>query len=191
MLSTRVNQWLSEKDAYRKVLGSFSQPLTARQISKKTGIPAYTCSYVIARFVDFGVLVCLNSGAQSSRLYGLTESGHRYLRKLHSNQNRVYTKPILPDIDWSLYGFVCFGHRSAVLKALAHPMQPSEIKRLFRLQGSSIRISANNIRDIIRLFTAKEIVRPVKIRKKAHLRYELTDLGTKLRRLLMQAEAAL
>jgi hypothetical protein len=31
----------------------------------------------------------------------------------------------------------------------------------------------------------------MKIRKKAHPRYELTDLGTKLRQLLIRADAAL
>ena len=67
-------------------------------------------------------------------------------------------------------------------------MQPAEIKRILRLHKPDIKISANNVRDIVQLFLAKEIVRPVKIRKKAHLRYELTDSGNKLRQLIIQAE---
>lgn len=189
MLNTRVYQWLTAKEERKKVLLAFSQPLISRQISKKTGIPAHTCSSVIAKLVNSGVLICLNSGARSSRLFWLTEIGHQCLQAMYTSQNRVYKRTILPKMDWSLYGWVCFRHRSAVIKALAYPMQPSEIKRLFRLQNTDIRISANNIRDIIRLFAAKGIVRSVKVKNKVHPRYELTETGIKIRDLLVRAEA--
>lgn len=187
VMNKRVYQWLNEKDDRKRVLQAFNQPLISRQISRKTGIPQGTCSYLIATFVDKGLLVCLNSSAQNSRLYWLTENGHHCLQKLIKH----YHKPKLPDIDWTLYGWTCYTHRSAIIKMLIQPMQPSEIKRLFRLQGTHIRISANNIRDIIRLFLSKGIVRPVKLKKRAHLLYELTDLGTKLRQLLIRAETHL
>ena len=51
-----------------------------------------------------------------------------------------------------------------------------------------MKISANNIRDVIKLLLEKGIVQKVHIRKKAHPRYELTDSGIKLRELLIQAE---
>ena len=70
-------------------------------------------------------------------------------------------------------------------------MQPSEIKRILRIQRAHIRISANNIRDVVRLLLTKGIFRPVKVKKKAHLRYELTELGIKFRQLLIQAEQRL
>ena len=70
-------------------------------------------------------------------------------------------------------------------------MQPSKVKRILRLRKANIRISANNIRDVIRLLLSKGIVRPVKVKKKAHLRYELTELGIKFRQLLIQAEQRL
>ena len=190
-MNKKVYQWLSEQETRKTVLKAFNQPLISRQISKKTGIPANTCSYVIANFVDKGLLVCLNSKSHSSRLYWLTEEGHPYRKKLYRDQNLLYKESVLPNIDWTIYGLICFTHRSAVIKALIGPMQPSEIKRILRLQRSHIRISANNIRDIIRFFSSKGIVRPVKIRKKAHLRYELTDLGIKLRNLLIKANAPL
>lgn len=189
VMNKEVYQWLNEKDDHKKVLQAFAQPLISRQTSKKTGIPQGTCSYVIATFVDKGLLVCLNPNAQNSRLYWLTGNGHRVLKKLSKNQS--YKNLVPMDIDWELYGQICYRHRSAVIKALTEPMQPSEIKRLFRLQGMHIRISANNIRDITRWFLAKGIVRPVKVRKRAHLLYELTDLGTKFRHLLIQAERPL
>ena len=190
MMNKRVYQWLSEQEDRKTILQTFNQPLISRQISKRTGIPSCTCSYVIATFVDKGLLICLNSVARNSRLYWLTGQGRQCRRKLFLENNQICKETELPDIDWNLYGWVCFNHRSAIIKALTHPMQPAEIKRLFRLQGTLIRISANNIRDIIRLFLAKGIVRPVKVRKRAHLLYELTDIGTKLRHLLIHAEAA-
>jgi DNA-binding MarR family transcriptional regulator len=188
MLNTRVYQWLNARNEFKSVVLSLNQPSVSRQISKKTGIPAHTCSYVIAKLENSGVLICLNSGARSSRLYWLTETGHHYLQTLYTRQNRTYNKPLLPAIDWTLYGWACFSHRSAIIKSLTHPMQPSEIKRLFRLQRTHIRIRANNIRDVVRLLLAKGIVRPVKIRNKAHLRYELTETGIKLRQLLVSAD---
>ncbi len=177
------------KNERKKVLLAFSQPLISRQISKKTGIPAHTCSSVIAMLENSGVLVCLNSCARNNRIFWLTETGHQCVQAMYTSQNRTYNRPILSNMDWSLYGWACSSHRSAILKALTHPMQPSEIKQLFRMQKIDIRISANNIRDIIRLFLAKGIVRPVKVRKRVHLRYELTETGIKIRDLLLSAEA--
>ena len=188
-MKKQVYQWLNEQENRKTILKSFNQPLISRQISKKTGIPANTCSYVIATFVDKGLLICLNSKSNSSRLFWLTDEGLQLRKKLFQNHNLSYKQPVLSNIDWSLYGWTCFAHRSSVIKILTYPMQPSEIKRLFRLQGTHIRISSNNIRDIVKLFLAKGIVRPVKVRKKAHLRYELTDLGIKLRDLLIKANA--
>ena len=191
MVNKQIYQWLSEQENRKIVLKVFNQPLISRQISKRTGIPQDTCSYLIAQFVDVGLLVCLNPKARNCRLYWPTEKGHQCCRKLYRDPNRLHKKPELLEIDWPLYGWVCFSHRSAIIKALTHPMQPSEIKRFFRIQGTHIRISANNIRDIVRLFLSRGIVRPVKIQKKAHLRYELTDLGIKLRQLLIQADVSL
>ncbi len=191
MINEKIDQWLMEQGNRQEVLCILKQPLTARQISKKTGIPLDTCSYYIAKFVDWGLLICLNPNARNSRLYWLTKTGHPCRRKFCQKENYTYNEPELPDINWNLYGWLCFNHRSAVIKILTYPMQPSEIKRIIRLQGSQVKISANNIRDIIKLFIARGLVRSVPIRKKAHWRYELTPLGTKLRQLLVQAEAPL
>ena len=68
-------------------------------------------------------------------------------------------------------------------------MQPSEMKRRLRMKAPDIRISANNVRDIIKLFLAKGLVQKIFVRKKAHARYELTEAGHLHRNLLMRAEA--
>jgi hypothetical protein len=93
-----------------------------------------------------------------------------------------------PNLDWQLYGEVCFSHRAAVLKTLTQPMQPAHIKRRARFQDPTIRMSANNVRDVIRFLRSKRIVQPVELRKKAHPRYQLTDTGRQIQRLLLQAE---
>ena len=170
---------------------AINQPVTAKQLSQRTGIPVDTSSYLLAKLKIKGLLTCLNPGAIKSRLYGLTEFGIRCRKQLHQVLGLPHKEYNKPDINWHLYGWVNFNHRSAIIKILTTPMQPAEIKKVLRIRRPNIKISANNVRDIIKLFLARDIVRPVKIRKRAHPRYELTDLGTKLRQLLLQADAVL
>jgi hypothetical protein len=191
MKNSKVYQWIIEEGNRKKILIAVSQPMTAKQLSRTTGIPVDTCSYLISKFTFKGVLICLNPSAVKSRLYWFTKFGIRCRKQLHQVLDLPYEEYTLPDIDWHLYGWVNFNHRTAVIKTLTAPMQPSEIKRFLRVHRSGVRISANNIRDIIKLFSARSIVRPVKIKKKAHPRYELTELGTKFRQLLIRGDAAL
>ena len=180
-----------EEGNRKKILIAVNQPVTAKQLTRRTGIPADTCSYLLGRFTIKGILICLNPGAIKSRLYWLTKIGIRFRKQLHQDLSMTYKEYTLLNIDWHLYGWINFNHRKAIIRILTIPMQPSEIKRVLRIHRSSVKISANNIRDIIKLFLARNIVRPVKIRKKAHPRYELTDLGIKLRQLLIQANSAI
>lgn len=191
MRYTRVYQWLRADERRRRILLVLNQPLTTRQISRKTGIPADTCSYLIARSVEMGMLFCLNSRARTSRLYWLTSRGRRCRRRLCLEFRIKGEEFPGPDVDWALLGWVSFRHRSAVLRMLTEPMQPSEIRRRIRQRLSHVKISANNTRDIIRLFEKKGIVRRVYVPRKAHPRYELTDKGISLQRLLMTAESPL
>ena len=173
----------------REILLAFNQPLTTKQVAGKTGIPEDICGYLIAKFAKNGLAACLNPIAGNSRLYWLTDLGKKRQKDMCGKLNLPCREYDLPNIDWQLYGWICFNHRSAVIKTLTEPMQPSKIKQILRIQKPNIKISANNIRDIIRLFLTKGIVRPVKIKKKAHLRYELTDLGRTLRHLLINSKA--
>jgi len=189
MQTSKTNTWIQKSESRKKVLTALKQPLTAKQISKKTGLLESACSDTIARFVRRGLLTCLNPKARTSRLYWLTETGKRNHRKLCRHLNLPQAELELPDIDWDLYGWLCFKHRSAVIRAMSGPMQPSEIKRALRNHGASIRISANNVRDIIKLFLAKGLVRVVKIKNRAHLRYELIKSAIEMQQLLIKAES--
>ncbi len=167
--------------------------MTAKQLSRKTRIGIDTCSHVVGRFAQQHLAVCLNPAARSSRLYGLTDLGRKCREKLC----RALGLPEKPEVcevlgvDWELYGWLCFSHRAAIMRILSEAMQPSAMKRKLRSVNSSVKISANNIRDVIRLFLQKGIVRKILVRKKAHPRYELTEDGLAFQKLLFLAEARL
>ena len=187
-MTSNVHEWIKKEESRRKILMTIAQPLTGKQIGRRTDIPIDTCSYVVAKLVTRGLLTCLNPQARNSRLYWLTDRGIQCQKKLHQDLALTYEEYDLPSIDWALYGWICFSHRSIVMKTLIAPMQPSEIKRTIRKRKPGTKISANNIRDVTKLLLEKQIVQKVYVRKKAHPRYELSDSGNQFRELLMQSE---
>ena len=56
-------------------------------------------------------------------------------------------------------------------------MQPTEIKRAALFNDSELRMSANNVRDVIRYLESNGLVRQVHARKKVHPRYGLSEKG--------------
>ena len=189
-MTSNVHEWISKEEGRGKILTTIKQPLTGKQVGRRTGIPIDTCSYVVAKLVTRGLLTCLNPEARNGRLYWLTDLGIQCRKRLCQDLALTYEEYDLPRIDWALYGWVCFSHRSIVMKTLTAPMQPSEIKRMIRKRKTEMKISANNIRDVVKLLLEKGIVQKVQVRKKAHPRYELTDSGNQFRELLMQSEMA-
>lgn len=187
-MTSNVYEWIKKEESRKKTLTALKMPLTAKQLARKTGIPVETCSYLITKFALKGLVTCLNPEARNSRLYWLTEVGIGCQKRLCQEFGISYRECGLQRIDWALYGWLCYSHRSIVIKMLNKPMQPSEIKRQIRIQKPNTKISANNIRDVVKLLLEKELVQKVYVRKKAHPRYELTELGIKLRQLLIQAE---
>lgn len=89
-----------------------------------------------------------------------------------------------PVVDWEVYGWICYNHRSAVIKALTKPLQPTEIRKEVKRRFPEIKISANNVVDILQLFLEKDVIRSVKIRRKARCCYELTKIGKEFQSLL-------
>lgn len=124
---------------------------------------------LVRRLRHRGLVQCLNPNARRSRVYARTDAA-------------------LPRVDWALYGWVCFSHRRAVLEALDEPRQPSAIKRRARYLHPGIRLSANNVRDIIREFREHNIVQPVSVRGRAHPAYALTPTGTALQTQVLENE---
>ena len=93
-----------------------------------------------------------------------------------------------PIVDWELYGWICYSHRAAIIKALTEPLQPASIRRKIKRLFPDIKISANNVADILQLFLKKGVIKPVSIRRKVFCRYELTELGNKFQILLCRVE---
>ena len=93
-----------------------------------------------------------------------------------------------PQVDWNLYGWVCFNHRSAVIKALDKPMQPAAIKKRVKFLFPDIRMSANNVRDIIRLFLDRRVLEIARGGSGHHPKYRLTPSGRDLQLLLCRAQ---
>ena len=163
--------------------------MTVKQISHQMEMSLDSCSHVLGELVAHGLMECLNPIARQSRVYWLTELGvvcQRLLRKAFGLSALTHD---FPEVDSNLYGWVCFSHRSAVIKALRGPMQPVAIKKRALEQNPRLRMSANNVRDVVSALLAKGIVRAVKIRREGHLRYELTEVGRKLQELSWRMDA--
>lgn len=182
--------WIEQSDKRKLILNSLNQPLTATHVARRTGIGRDTCLHHLWALTIRRILRCLNKDTRFNRLYGLTNLGkacQRRLRGLQSSEPNSYHEP---DILWDLYSSVCYRHRAAVIESLREPMQAATVKRKARLGDSTLRMSANNARDVMRYLLKKQIARRVAVRKKKHPRYELTSLGREFQQLLLNVRAA-
>ncbi len=177
--------WLIQSERRKTILVNFHQPLTATQIARCTAITLDSCLHLLWGLIVYGVLYYVNAATRYSRLYWLTDLGKVSQRKLREKQALRPLAHSFPDIPWDLYSSVCYSHRSAVLRSLHGPMQAAAVKRRAVFQNPQLRMSANNVRDVMRYLLSTGIARRVEVRKKAHPRYELTDLGRTFQQLLV------
>jgi len=188
MTPKRLYEWLRQGKRRQEVLLQLKQPMTAKQLCRVQNANLDSISFALSELSSKGFVVCLNPESRSSRLYWLTDLGEKSHNRLRKLRKLPLPSFDIPQLDWHLYGWVCFRHRSAIIRALVEPLQPATIKRRALAQNPKLTMSANNVRDIIRLFREKGIVQPVKIWRKSHLRYELTELGQTIKKLLQNAE---
>ena len=191
MQYSKINKWINQDESRKKVLISIQQPMMAKQLGRQTAVPNETCSYLLSKFAHLQLCVCLNPEAVNSRVYWITDLGRAVQSQLRREINLPVMDISLPSVNWDIYGQLCYSHRSVVLRALTEPMQPSEIRRKIRYRFPRARINANNVRDIIRRFSKQGLVQKVVVRKKVHPRYELTEVGMQLQKLLNRAETGL
>ena len=180
-------RYVAQSERRKRVLSALTQPLTVKQLSSLASLKLPTCCHVLSELRIYKVVRCLNRRARRSRLYWLTKLGHQCRDALNDSACRDSNPADSPYINWDLYGAVCFSHRSAVLRAISGPMQSATIKRVARFQDPTIRMSANNVRVVIKFFAAQGIVTRIHIRGNHHPRYELTDLGRRFQLLILRA----
>ncbi|MCI0624779.1 MAG: hypothetical protein L0387_24560 [Acidobacteria bacterium] len=184
-----AHYWLIQSKRRIAILAGLDQPLTASQISRRTGFTLDSCLALLWGMVVFGILFHLNPSTRYNRLYWLTRLGIVCQRRLRQKLGLRQIAHRFPDTRWDLYSSVCYSHRSAVLKAMRGPMQAAEIRRRAHFQDPGLRMSANNVRDVMRYLLSKGIVRRVTIHRKRHPRYELTEVGMTFQDLLVGARA--
>lgn len=190
--------WLLQGLRRQDVLASLRQPLTPTQLSERLGFSLDTLTQVLRELTIYQLVSCLNPAARKSRVYGLSSLGVICRDRLA----RDFQLSILPydapaTVDWNLYGWTCFNHRRTVLLTLEGPTQPAAIARTAARQHrpgfgerTELRMSANNCRDVVKLFLQKGIVEPVRIRGKGHIHFQLTAAGKELQRLLRRATSS-
>jgi hypothetical protein len=187
-MQKEVYRWLTQGKRRRKIIARLKQPMTAKQLAQATDMREDCCSYVLQELSMYRLVYCLNPEARRSRLYWLTDKCKQYqerILKTHGMSTYAYNFPV---VDWGLYGWICYNHRTAIIKVLTKALQPTAIRREIRKHFPGMKISANNVADILRLFLKKKIVQPVYIQRKVFCRYELTKLGNKFQILLKQVK---
>jgi hypothetical protein len=167
----------------QRVCLAVTQPMTATQLSGRLDRSLARCSKALLGLKSHKLMKCLNPAALRNRLFWLTPLGKRLRRHLDNQASSSYD---FPHIDWKLYAKVCFSQRSQVIRTLAFPMRPSEIKRRAARLFPGCRMSANNVRDVIRYLTTRGVTCPVKLRKRKYPKYRLTEIGLRMRRLLLR-----
>ncbi len=183
-----VYRWLTQGKRRKRIVAHLKQPMTAKQLAQVTSMREDCCSYVLKELSAYQLVYCLNPGARRSRLYWLTNKCKQYQKKILKTHGLPIYDYDFPIVDWKLYGWICYSHRAAIINVLTEPLQPASIRRKIKQLFPDMKISVNNVADILRLFLKKRIIKPVSIRRKVFLRYELTELGNKLQALLCRVE---
>lgn len=187
-MQREVYNWIKKSERRIVITTHLKQPMTAKQLAHITGMREDCCSYVLQELSSNQLVYCLNPKSRRSRLYWLTGEGKQYQKKILKTHGLPIYSYNFPIVDWKLYGWVCYSHRAAIIKAITEPMQPASIRRKIKQLFPDMKISANNVADILRLFSKKRIIEPVNIPRQAFCRYDLTELGNKLQTLLCQVE---
>ncbi len=180
-------EWLQRGRLRHEAFLCVKQPFTVCQLARDLQ-KSWPAARFLLRELELKRLVkCLNRDSGRRKVYWLTWKGivcHRRLRK-HCGMSALDYR--LPDLDWALYGGLCYTHRAAVVKVLEEPLQAVEIRRRACARDPRLRLSANNVRDVLKALKSEGVVAPVQIKKKAHTRFQLTESGAICRRFLLQA----
>ena len=169
------------------ILVAMSQPLTAVQLARRVSLKRQKCSFLLRRFASQSLVQCLTPNMARSRLFWLTALGKRHQDQLMKRARLDPVKYDVPMVNWQLYAQVCFNQRAAVVRNLTRPMQPAQLRKVAVLRDPDLKLSSNNVRDVIVFLRNKGIVR-VACESPSGQLYELGEDGKHMQRLLIQAD---
>ena len=187
MRTSDAVEWVKNNDSRTRALAAIHQPVTATHLSRRTALDREYCSRALCKFAMRQLVSCLNPSARRSRLYWLTRNGEQCQRALNDRRSGINGRS-LPRVDWELYGWTCYSHRTAIVKALGEPLHAAAIKRKAVSQNPKLRLSFNNCRDALYLLLERGVVRRTAHDDEQLARYELSDAGKACRDLLLRAE---
>ncbi len=188
MERTEIFQTVHRGKRKQRVLYFLYQPLTAKQISKHAGFSPQSCEKAFRELANLGLVTCLNAGARRSRLYWLTEAGEQCQIDVSKRTKLIPLRKEFPRIPWPIYGKVLYSHRIEVVKALNRPQRPATLKRTALCNNPFLRMSARNCLEVLHVLMKEGIVSRSKRKPSFMFYYELTELGSKVRELLVKAE---
>lgn len=166
------------------VVEHLDQPLTATQLAQRCRLSRSACSRLLSALLNNGLAVCLNPSARRSRVYELTEEGFR-LRRAGQRGSIAGVSAA----EAALFGWLCFRHRAGVLLVMGRHMQPPEIKRRAQARDPSLRISAGNVRAVLKLLVDRGIALRIIDGASERPLYGLTPLGRQMQARLLTASA--
>lgn len=169
----------------RAVLEVMSKPRTPFEIKTEIGLKrGNNISSTLKELIDLDLIYCLTPRAKVGKLYGLTDKGKKYRKKLLGDKGLTFSYIQPPDVNWNLYGWVvCGKQRRAIIKGMSIASMPLKyIKE--RAQEHNQRISTMNANDILQLFVKKRIA--IKMRKGRRVIFKLTQTGERIRNQLFE-----
>lgn len=188
MNKTEVYVWLKNSQRRQVLIKKFKQPMTVSQLANQAKLQREACTFLLWQLSVYCLVKCLNKEARACRLYWLTDSGKDCQRRLLREEHCSVNMFDLPKVDWKLYGWVCYKHRSTILRTMVIPMQPAEIKRRALAQNPLLRMNVNNVIDVLQEFMSNGIVRAIPFTKQKRRIYELTEVGKAFQELLNRSE---
>lgn len=188
MNKSDVYKWLKNSHRRTLLIKKMNQPMTVSQLANQAKLQREACTFLLWQLSVYRLVKCLNKEARASRLYWLTDTGKECQKRLLRNELLPDGAHDFPQVDWDLYGWACYSHRSTVLRTMVMPMQPAEIKRRALAQNPLLRMNVNNVLDVLREFLSKGIVRTIPTKKQKRRIYELTEVGRAFQKLLNRAE---
>ncbi|PCJ50715.1 MAG: hypothetical protein COA73_18485 [Candidatus Hydrogenedentota bacterium] len=179
------HEWIKQHEQRTTIIQALHQPMTASQLADVSGIAEAICAHVLRAMQKQDIVTCLNPTARRSRVFGLTTEGRTIRKGMLELHSQDYIAPV---IDWDLYGFLCYAHRTAVILALDGAMRPADIKRRILFTQEGVCISCNNIRDLLKELLNYGVVEREIVGKSPFYSYRLTPEGEVYQRMLLRVQ---